>query len=183
MLIPMERRHADEVGRLHYLYVGSFLKDLGESMCICFYRETLRSDINFGFVYVENLRVLAFTFGTMDNSKLFKNTRLRLELLIALIKRPWLINRVFHRYKDQSPPSPERCYSATDLEVRGQGVGKLMYLRMHDEFRRRGAFGYLLQIDSDNIISINANQNIVGAKVIRQFFDNGKKRYEFLVTT
>jgi len=183
MLVPMEKRHADEVGKLHYLHVGSFLKDLGENMCICFYKNVLESDSNFGFVYTEGDRVQGFIFGTLDNSKLFMHLRVRLTLLLALLKKPWLMRRVLCRYRKEFPPFPERCYMATAKQIRGKGIGRLLNLKLHEEFKNRGVSTYQMRIDADNKASLGVTQKVLGGIIMDEFEDNGKRRYRLEVTT
>lgn len=176
MIITMERKHAPEVGELHYLYIRSLLRDLGKRMCINFYKIALSSHNNFGFVYIENSKILGFTFATKDNSQVFKNPRILLELGLALLKKPWLLKRVLFHVKRNSPPAPERFYSATDLKIRGKGIGRKLYTALEEGFKRRDITSYEIRIDADNIANLVLSQKL-GAKIKEEFMENGIRRY------
>jgi len=176
LIIPIGKKHAREVAGLHYLYIRSLLRDLGKRMCIAFYQTELQSDHNFGFVYVENSNVLGFTFATEDNSQLFKNPRIRLELCFALLKKPWLIQRLFFHLRKKFPPAPELLYSATDLKIRRKGIGKKFYMALHEGFKKRGVAFYEIRINADNIAHLKLSQKM-GAKIKEEFMENGIRRY------
>ncbi len=175
MIVPMEKKHAPEVGKLHHLYVGSFLKDLGEQMCINFYKIALDSPHNFGFVSIENSEVWGFTFATTDNSQLFKNLRMLFVLGLALLQKPWFIKRLLLRTKTQFPPTPERLYSATDLKIRGKGIGRKLYLALEEEFKSRGMIFYEIRIDADNVVNIELSKKL-GSTIIEEFMEDGIRR-------
>jgi hypothetical protein len=181
MIIPMNETHAHEVGKLHHKFIASFLKDLGERMCIKFYECAIRQETNFGFVYHKDDKVLGFIFGTLDNSKLFQPFPIKAELLFSLLKRPQFISRMFQRIKGEFLPAPERCYWATDIPIRRKGIGKKLYMTLHDEFEKRGVDFYQMRIDCDNDASLNATQKTFAAEIKDVFFDNGKKRYRLEV--
>jgi ribosomal protein S18 acetylase RimI-like enzyme len=176
MIIPIERKHAREIATLHHKYTKSLLRDLGKRMCIVFYETELESDKNFGFVYIENSKVMGFILGTEDNSRLFKNPRILLEIAIALLKKPWLIRRlIFHMIK-RFPATPEALYSALDVHCRGKGVGKKLYSALHEEFRKRGITCYERKVDADNVPALMILQKL-GSIIVDEFMEDGKRRF------
>ena len=76
MIIPARKEHAREMAELHHKYIKSLLRDLGQRMCRVFYETALQSDNNFGSVYIVESKVIGFSFGTLNNSQLFKNYRI-----------------------------------------------------------------------------------------------------------
>jgi len=176
MIIPMEKKHTREVAELHYKYTKSLLKDLGRRMCIVFYETALESDNNFGCVYVENSKVQGFAFGTKDNSQLFKSPRILLELSFALFMKPWLINRLFFHLRKKFLAAPEGAYAAVDIQCRGKGIGKKLYVALHEEFRKRGAIFYESKIDADNASALMIRQKM-GSKIVQEFIENGIRRF------
>jgi RimJ/RimL family protein N-acetyltransferase len=145
-------------------------------MCITFYNTVLKSDNNFGFVYVENSKVLGFVFGTTDNSQLFKYPRNILEIGLSAIKRPAMINQLLFRVFNKYPSGPESSYSAVDLKLRGKGIGKKMFLLLHDEFRKRGISHVIGCIEEDNKANLAVQQKL-GARIVDEFFQNGKRKF------
>jgi len=177
MIIPMEIKHAEEVAELHYLYIRSLLRDLGKRMCIIFYNTALKSYNNFGFVFIESSKVLGFSFATEDNSQLFRNLRIRLEICFALLKKPMLIKRFLFHLRSKFPPAPESLYLATDLKIRGRGIGKRLQIARDYEFKKRGIKYYELRIDAKNIVNLYLNQKVHGAKIKEEFIENGIRRF------
>lgn len=177
VIIPMERQHVAQVGTLHHLYIRSILRDLGRRVCIKFYETALNTDENFGFVYVENTRVSGFILGTLDNSKLFRSPKLFFEIGLALLRKPWLIKTILAHLRNELTPGPEGVYSATDLHIRGKGIGKKLHLRRDEEFKRRGVKSYVVRIDADNVVNLNLTKKTYSARVISEFVDNGIRRF------
>jgi GNAT superfamily N-acetyltransferase len=182
MIIPMERRHAKEVGDLHYKYTKSLLKDIGRKLCIVFYDTVLKSEDNFGFVYVENCKVLGFAFGTVDNSRLFKHPRILLEIAIGIMKKPSIIKNLLFRLTRKYPSGPESSYSAVELDFRGKGIGKQMFLALHQEFTKRGINQLIGCIEEDNKPNFAVQQKL-GARVVREFYQDGKRKYIVQIPT
>jgi ribosomal protein S18 acetylase RimI-like enzyme len=176
MIIPMERKHTFEVGELHHRYIRSLLRDLGKRVCIVFYDNALRSDINFGYVYVEDSKVLGFTFGTEDNSQVFKSPRIRLEILLSLLRRPYLMKRLFAHLKNQSPPSAERLYAAVDTNCRHKGIAMKLYAAQNQGFKERGITYFEDSVDVDNISALTLLR-FLGAKIKHEFVESGVRRY------
>lgn len=176
MIIPMEKKHVKQVAELHYQYVNSLLRDLGKRMCVIFYENALRSDNNFGYVYIEDSRVLGFIFGTKDNSQLFRNWRIRLEILFSLLKRPYLIKKLLSHLRNKFPPSAERCYAAVDVNCRRKGIALKLYVALNQGFREKGITYFEDSVDADNVNSL-ALQQLLGAKIKCEFVEHGVRRY------
>ncbi len=176
MIVPIERKYARGIAELHHKYTRSLLRDLGRRMCIVFYETELKSENNFGFVYVENSKVLGFILGTKDNSRLFKSPRILLELAFALLKKPWLIRRpVFHVVKEYQA-TPEVAYIAVDLPFRGKGIGTQLLLTQQEAFRERGITYYEAKVDADNVPSLLLFKKL-GAETKNEFMENGIRRF------
>ena len=78
--------------------------------------------------------------------------------------------------KRNSRPAPERFYSATDLKIRGKGIGRKLYTALHEGFKRRDITSYEIRIDADNIANLVLSQKL-GAKIKEEFMENGIRRY------
>ena len=176
MLVPMRLKHAREVGKLHHRYVPSLLTDLGERMCVIFYETVLKSDNNFGFVYIENSKVLGFVFGTTDNSQLFKYPRIIFEIGLSAIKRPAMINNLLFRVFNKYPSGPEPSYNAVDLKLRGKGIGKKLQVAQLESFKKRGITQVIGWIEEDNKANLALQQKL-GAKIVDEFYQNGKRTF------
>lgn len=175
MIIPMEKEHSKEVAELHLKYTKSLLSDLGRRMCVTFYEIALSSDNNFGFVYIENSKVLGFIIGTKDNSQLFKSLRIRIEICLALLSRPYLIKKLFSNLTNKFPPAPEGLYSAVDVSARRKGIGMKLYMELNEAFRERGITYFESRIDADNLPALILRR-MLGAKVIEEFMEYGRRR-------
>ena len=176
MIVPIEKKHAREIAELHHKYTRSLLKDLGRRMCIVFYETELKSENNFGCVYVENSKVLGFILGTKNNSRLFKSPRILVELFFALCRKPILIKRFIFQIINKFPPAPEVAYIAVDLIFRGKGIGTQLLLTQHEAFRERGITYYEAKVDADNIPSLLLFKKL-GAKIKNEFIENGIRRF------
>ena len=83
-IVPMKLEHAEEVADQHFRYTKSMLSELGRSACSAFYNNSIKSENNFGYVYIEDSTVLGFIFGTIDNSQIFKGFKIRIKPYIRL---------------------------------------------------------------------------------------------------
>ncbi len=176
MIISMERKHASEVGELHHRYIKSFLRDLGQRMCVVFYENALKTDIHFGYVYVEDSKVLGFAFGTKDNSQVFNDWSIRLEIILSLLKRPSLVKNLFSHLRNRFPPSAERLYAAVDASCRHGGVALKLYVTLNQGFKERGITYFEDSVDADNVNSLKLQQ-LLGAKIKQEYSEYGLRRY------
>lgn len=176
MIIPAEKRHARQMAGLHHKYIKSLLRDLGRRMCFVFYETALRSDDNFGCVYIEKSEVFGFVFGTRDNSRLFNHPRIYLEIVFDLCRRPLLIKRIVFRLSNKFPPAPELSYIAVDPHFRRKGIGEQLLLTQNEAFKKRGITCYEVGVDADNIPSLLLFQKL-GAKIRNEFRDCDMSRF------
>jgi hypothetical protein len=186
MIIPMEPKHAREVAELHYKSVKSLLKDIGKQMCIVFYENILKSEQNFGFVYVKNSKVMGFAFGTEDNSTLLKNPRILFRLGMDLLKKPSLIVKVVSRLNQKLQPGPEISYVAVDLRAiamlkrndpnfKDKKIGDQLGVAIKREFKNRG-FPYIINwIEEKNKASLALSLRH-GSKIVGDFWENGTRK-------
>ena len=181
MIVPMERKHAFQVGELHHRYIKSFLRDLGQPMCTAFYENALKSNMNFGFVYITDNRVFGFSFGTTDNSQIFNNWRIRLEIVFSLMKNPLLIRNLISHLKNIFPPSAERLYAAVDTSCRKKSIAIRLYATLTNGFRERGIRYFEDSVDADNETSLKLQQ-LLGAKIKNEFTEYGILRYRLYTT-
>jgi len=182
MIVPMEKKHATEVGELHHKYVKSLLGDLGKQMCITFYKTILKSEENFGFVYVENSKVQGFIFGTTDNSRLFKHPRILFGIGISALKNPLIIKNLLYRFIHKYPPGPESSYVAVDLKLRGKGIAKKLSVVQHETFKKKGIKQLVGCIEEDNKANLALQQKL-GAKVVGELYQRGKRIYVLHIPT
>ena len=145
-------------------------------MCVIFYETVLKSDNNFGFVYIENSKVLGFVFGTTDNSQLFKYPRIIFEIGLSAIKRPAMINNLLFRVFNKYPSGPEPSYAAVDLKLRGKGIGKQLCLALYEAFNKRGITQVIGCIEEDNKANLALQQKL-GARIVDEFNQNGKRKF------
>lgn len=175
MIVPIENNFAREVAALHHKYTKSLLKDLGRQMCVTFYQNVLKSDKNFGFVYLQDSKVLGFILGTIDNSQLFKNLKIILQIGLSLARKPYLIKRIFFHLSCKFPPVPELSYIAVESEYRGKGIAKKLLISQNQEFLKRGLNYYEIWVDADNLAALALYKKI-GAQVKDEFIECGVKR-------
>ena len=145
-------------------------------MCKVFYSIAITSDVNFGYVYIEDGVVLGFVLGTSDNSKTFSGLRVRVEIIFALFKNPFLLKDFFSHYKSQFPASAERLYGAVDECCRQKGVALQLYSRLNQGFKERNIFYFEDSVDADNTNSI-ALLRFLGAKMKEKYNERGISRY------
>ena len=176
MIIPTRKDHAHEIAELHYNYVKSLLKDLGKRMCRVFYETALSSDKNcYGFVYIVESKVIGFVLGTRDNANMFRGSKIYLELLFALCKKPLLVTRFLSHLTNKFSPAPELAYIAVHPQFRGQGIGEQLLRKQHEEFKRRNIQLYEVKIDRDNLASLALHKKL-GAKVQEKFWEGNTVR-------
>jgi len=171
----MEKKHAREVAELHHVCIKSPLRDLGRRMCRVFYEAALKTDDNFGFVYVENATVLGFALATKDNTCLFNSPSVFLELLLSLLRKPFLIKKILSHLSNRFPPTPEVAYIAVEPRFRNRGIGQKLLAAQHEAFRKRGIPYYMVRVDADNGPSLALHQK-VGAKIKGEFTEGGIRR-------
>lgn len=176
MIIEMKPEHVRQVAKLHYQYINSLLRDLGERMCRVFYENALKSDNNFGFVYIEASSVLGFVFATKDNSKLFNSIKVRIEIIRSLLKKPFLILSIFSHLRNHFAPSAERLYAAVDMSCRQKGIALKLFISLNQEFKKRGVTYFEDSVDASNMNSLILQQ-FLGAKVKKKFTERGIQRY------
>lgn len=176
MIIPMEKRHAEEIGGLHHKYIISILRDLGKQTCIDFYDIVLESENNFGFVYVENSRVMAFIFGTVENSQLFKHPRILYKIAISLLKKPWVIIKMVSRLIKRLPSGPEVSFIAVEKGLRRKGLANQMVIPMFEEYKRRNYTNIMNWIEERNKASLSLSLN-AGSKIIGEFWEEGRRKF------
>jgi len=176
MIVPMEQKHSREIGKLHHRYIPSLLTDLGERMCVIFYETVLTSDNNFGFVYVEDSKVLGFIFGSTDNSQLFKYPRIIFALGIRLIKKPTVIKKIVSRFQEKIPSGPEVSFIAIESRVRRKGIANQLVLPLFEGFKKRNYTHVMNWIDADNKPSLSLSLNR-GSQIIGEFNEGGKRRF------
>ena len=172
----MEKKHAAEVGALHYKYIKSILRDLGKPMCIAFYGTALESEKNFGFVYVENSRVLGFIFGTEDSSQLFKHPRILYEMTISILKRPSAIIKIMSRQFKNLKPGPEGSFIAVEKERRREGLANQLMVPLLEEFKRRNYNNFRGWVEERNKASLSMALN-VGSKIVGEFWEGRTRRF------
>ncbi|UCG07153.1 MAG: hypothetical protein JSV83_00420 [Desulfobacterales bacterium] len=179
LIIPMAEKHAEEVAELHYIHTKSLIQELGRRMCIIFYKNALKSKNNFGYVYVENSRVMGFIFGTVDNSKIFNNARILIEICLGLIRKPHLIKEIIFRLKGTETGAPEGLYSAVDQNCREKGTGIKLYKALNQGFMERGINYFESRIDADNKAALILRK-MLGASIKEEFYEHNKKRYRLV---
>ena len=129
-------------------------------------------------MYIDDGKVLGFSFATLDNSQLFKNLGIHFDICFALLKKPWIAKKIlFHLRKNRFPPAPERAYSATHLNVRRRGIGKRLHKAVDEEFQKRNVSYYVIRIDADNVPNLNLTQSFLGAKIKEEFTENGIRKF------
>jgi GNAT superfamily N-acetyltransferase len=176
----MRQEHVLQVAEIHHRNIKSLLTDLGPRMCRAFYRSALESPRNFGFVDVEDGRVRGFALGTTDNSRLFRAPRLRAQLLLALLRRPFAIRRLLSHFRGFFQPGAEALYEAVDPAFRRQGIATNLYKALHENFRENHVRSYEIRIDADNAANLSLRQKL-GARIENEFVENRLRRYRLVV--
>jgi ribosomal protein S18 acetylase RimI-like enzyme len=170
--------HIDGMATLHHKYIRSLLQELGFRMCRSFYKNALTSPLNFAYVYIEDNGVRGFIFGTEDNSLVFKDDIIKLSIILAVLRKPYLIKKLFFHLTDHFTPAPEKLYSVVDERWRGMGMGKELHCKLHEEFKNRNIKYYEVRVDKKNKPAIKIHQNF-GGEIFEEFEENGRSRLKF----
>ena len=149
-VIPLAKRHARQVARLHINGIDTgFLSSLGPGFLKQIYKALPGCGSGFGYVWEDpDGAVVGFIACAESTGKLYKQSLLRRGVLMALpllrfvfrwsvIKRLWQTLR-YPAEVGADVPAAELLSIAVDPSARGRGVGKQLMAAAVEAFRRRG---------------------------------------------
>ncbi len=164
-VMPMARRHAAAVARLHAEGIPTgFLSSLGQRFLKQLYIALPRCPAGFGYVWVDDdQQVQGFICCTESTGRVYKQALRRRALFMGLpllrhMLRPRTIKRMIHtlRYPnevaeaDKSIPVAELLSIVVAEGGRGKGVGKALVAAADAEFRRRDISQYKVAVWDQN---------------------------------
>lgn len=164
---------------------GTFLTALGTRFLDAFYAELSQSAGAYGFVAVEEGKIVGVVVGTTDTHALFKEiilkhgVRLVLPTLLSLLRHPrllfGLLQSLFYPNKlDAKPGEAELLFIGVDTQLRRHHIGTELINVLIGESRRRGATALKITVDVGNARA-NAFYQKNGLQVIGSFSLNGRK--------
>ncbi len=184
---PLTGSHVPAVARLHAsALAGDFLPSLGEPFLRTFYRSTLKSDLAFGFVQMEETGELAgFVLGSLNTSAIFRKIirrnalRLGLSALPAVLRKPNLLLKVAETFFYPSREGATALQPAELLVIavcaaqRSHGLGTGLVQALNHEFNQRGVNSYKVTVLQENQRA-NAFYQRLGFSLCGQFVLYGK---------
>jgi ribosomal protein S18 acetylase RimI-like enzyme len=163
MIVPLQREHAACVAELHCAALaGDFLPGLGQGFLTVFYDGVIDLGVGFGFVAVEDGRLVGFVLGSADTSILFKQVvasravMMGLRAIPAIIRKPALVANVLETFlypgkEGAVPEKAELVVIGFDAAYRGRGLGRGLVNALSDAFRAQGVRSYKVTVLQENL--------------------------------
>ena len=159
MIRQIEKDHTGLIAQIHDKALnGDFLPSLGIDFLTAFYEGIIGKPGVYGFVDVENGRIVGFIIGTRDSEKFFSQAlrgnfvKLTLLLLIQLIKRPQIIKNVLETFlytKKEGTSKAELVVIAVNNKSQGKGMGKQLVRALEQAFKKEKINRYKLTVHAD----------------------------------
>ncbi|MFH1457245.1 MAG: GNAT family N-acetyltransferase [Patescibacteria group bacterium] len=186
MIIPLTENKIQEVVALHQKVLGHTLNSrIGSWFLKKLYMQTIKAENNgFGFIYMENNKVLGFISFCIDQEKLsnkikqsisFKN---KLKLFSFLIFHPNLINKFiknifFGNFIKNNFKKPYTIILTIGVHsnTRGKGIGKKLINKCQEVLKNKNINTIYVDTEITNKIAIKFYQKI-GFQIIKKKFNN-----------
>lgn len=142
----LSKEDINQVTRIHKEELPGFLSELGEGFLKKFYRQSLYIPELFTFVVKENEQILGFVTGITATKGLYKKIILRDSLGFGVIFLRYLIthlDKIFKIFQTITYPgfshdTPELLTIAVIKKQQRRGLGRKLFGKAVDEFRKRG---------------------------------------------
>lgn len=161
-IIPLSTQHASDVANLHIQGISTgFISSLGSGFVTALYKIIAEDENSFGFVAVEDGKVLGFVAFSTNLSRLYKHIALkkcfrfgfilaRKMLSIQTIKKIWA--NIFYpkKMKQMNLPDAELLSIVVAPEGRGKGIAKQLTDAGFEECRKMGIDKVKVLVAADN---------------------------------
>lgn len=155
----LQRQDIEIISQIHLESLeNNFLPSLGLNFLKALYKGIVGKKGNYGFVAIENQKVVGFAIGT-KNMKDYLKLALRsnflelcLYLFFRLIKKPTLLKNVLETFtystKDVGPKA-ELVVIGILKKYQGMGIGKKLIKSLEEKFKKEKIKKYKLTVHSD----------------------------------
>ena len=161
IIVPMERRHAKAVARLHCASVKGLLSDLGPRAATAFYAGCATARSARAFVGVEEEAVVGFVLGSVSpasirQESMRENPVATLSGLgLGIVRRPATLRWLLRSFRGPDEGNydarvAELTYIAIAPESRSLGLGGRLVEAFSQAMQEAGASAYELSVDDDN---------------------------------
>jgi len=165
MIRKMEQRDADDVAKIYIEAIDTgFISNLGLKFVSRLHKEIAKSDTGFGYVWVENGKVMGFITGCTDILKLYKSIIKKwIYFLFPLLKHitefltiKKMLQTMFY------PAKVKDTYGKAEIlavglkeEYEGKGIGLELMGRILEEFKKRGIKRVKVLAYDKNVVANN----------------------------
>ncbi len=161
-IIDLQKQHSFKVAQLHISGISSgFISSLGQGFVTALYGSIADDQNSFGFVAVEDDKVLGFVAFTTDLSKLYKYVILKkgLRFSFILVKKMFSLETIkkiwtnlFYpkKMKQMDLPDAELLSIVVSPEGRGKGIAKQLTEAGFKECKERGIGKVKVLVAADN---------------------------------
>lgn len=158
-IVPLEDSYLVKIANVHVKSLkNDFLPSLGEKFILTLYKGAFKSSDSFGFVALDNKKVVGFVIGTKNMKAYFssslKSNFLRLGYLLGvrLLKTPSLLKDVVETFtyssKDVGPPA-ELVVIAVLKKYQSMGIGRKLVEALEKKFKNEKIKKYKLTVHAD----------------------------------
>ena len=146
IIAPLTSQYIDQVVKIHRQELSGFLSNLGENFLEKFYRQSLYIPELFTFAIKENEQVLGFMMAATATKSLYKKIIFTDILGFGIIFLKYLIthlNKIPKILQTMAYPGfsydiPELLTIAIAKRQQGKGLGRKLFIKTVEEFRKRG---------------------------------------------
>lgn len=181
MIRSLEKKDIGTVAALHRKELGGFLSQLGDRFLRTFYKNSLNIPEMFTFVEIKDEHICGFVTGVTGMKGLYKKIISKdilmfgVSLLSYLITHPAKITETMQtlRYPGFEDESPELLTIVIEKSQRGRGLGKKLFSKTADEFKKRGIKKFRISVYDD--LPANGFYKKIGCTKVLAFEFLGRK--------
>ena len=172
MIVEMREEHVAKVSEIDIQSrPGDFLPALGGKFLTVIYKEIIRSDCGFGYVFLKGDQIAGFIIGNEDTSQMFMQVIrnnffvLVFHLIFSILKKPLLIKRIFQTFlytekAENVPEKAELLVIGVYKQFRRTKVGEQLVSALNSTFTDRGISGYKVTVNKLNEVGNSFFRNL-----------------------
>ena len=190
MIRKMESWDVDEIALIHERELSGFLPEIGQEFLKLFYEVSLALPLMFTFVETDGKRMRGFVSSIEKTKGLYKQVLLRRPVsfgfifLKYFITHPQKLSKFIKilAYPGFSEDSAELLSIAVDKNHRRKGVGRGLFNKVHQEFKKRGIKKFKISVYDR--LPANGFYLKIGCRKIASFDFLGEKMnyYEYSIS-